>query len=255
MTSTATAVAEREERSEVVTHPASQSVALMQMAERLATNPDADVSKLKQILDIAREAKAEEAAQSYSVALGEAQRSMTRIAADAENPQTRSKYASYAALDRALRPLYTEHGFAISYDTGPQRQSDTIHIIAYVSHRDGFTRDYHADIPNDGKGAKGNDVMTKTHATGAAMSYGMRYLLKMIFNVAVGTDDKDGNTSGAVISDEQLKKLQALASEVGGDIAKLCTHFKIDALPDLPVGKYAEAVGIMELRRQKGAAK
>jgi hypothetical protein len=38
--------------------------------------------------------------------------------------------------------------------------------------------------------------MTKTHATGAATSYGMRYLLKMIFNVAVGEDDDDGNGGG-----------------------------------------------------------
>lgn len=32
-------------------------------------------------------------------------------------------------------------------------------------------------------------MMTKTHATGAAMSYGMRYLLKMIFNAAIGEAD------------------------------------------------------------------
>ena len=32
-----------------------------------------------------------------------------------------------------------------------------------------------------------------THATGSAVSYGQRYLLKMIFNVAVGEDDRDGN--------------------------------------------------------------
>jgi hypothetical protein len=49
-------------------------------------------------------------------------------------------------------------------------------------------------MPADGKGARGNDVMTKTHAAGSAMSYGMRYLLKLIFNVAVGVDlDDDGN--------------------------------------------------------------
>ena len=32
----------------------------------------------------------------------------------------------------------------------------------------------------------------KTHAVGAGMSYGMRYLLKMIFNIAIGEDDDDG---------------------------------------------------------------
>jgi hypothetical protein len=53
-------------------------------------------------------------------------------------------------------------------------------------------------MPSDGKGAKGGDVMTKTHATGAAESYGMRYLLKMIFNIAIGEEDNDGNKFSAL---------------------------------------------------------
>ena len=50
-------------------------------------------------------------------------------------------------------------------------------------------------MPADGKGAKGGDVMTKTHASGAAISYGSRYLLKAIFNLAIGEEDADGNAS------------------------------------------------------------
>ena len=51
--------------------------------------------------------------------------------------------------------------------------------------------------------------MTKTHATGAATQYGMRYLLKMIFNVAVGENDKDGNggTAGSSIPEAALSRV------------------------------------------------
>jgi hypothetical protein len=70
-------------------------------------------------------------------------------------------------------------------------------------------------MPVDGKGAKGNDVMTKTHAFGSGASYGMRYLLKMIFNVAVGEDDDDGNGAAMQITEAQHLKadefLQAIA--------------------------------------------
>ncbi len=52
-------------------------------------------------------------------------------------------------------------------------------------------------MPADGKGAKGGDVMTKTHAVGAAKSYGKRYLLKDIFNIAIGEEDTDGNVPKA----------------------------------------------------------
>jgi hypothetical protein len=69
-------------------------------------------------------------------------------------------------------------------------------VLCHVSHSAGHERTYQIDMPADGKGAKGGDVMTKTHAAGAAASYGMRYLLKMIFNLAVGEDDTDGNMPG-----------------------------------------------------------
>lgn len=96
-----------------------------------------------------------------------------------------------------MRPIYTKHGFGLSFDTGEGAPDLYVRVVCYVTHTGGHARTYHADIPADGKGAKGGDVMTRTHAVGAAMSYGMRYLLKMIFNVAVGEDDDDGNSASA----------------------------------------------------------
>lgn len=166
---------------------------MLPMIERLAANPDFDVNKLQKLIEMQEHILARNAEQAFNEAMTAAQMKMRPIAADASNPQTRSKYASYAALDRALRPIYTEHGFGVSYDTTDTSQPDHIRVLAYVTHNGGHARTYRVDMPNDGKGAKGGDVMTKTHATGAAMSYGMRYLLKMIWNVAVGEDDRDGN--------------------------------------------------------------
>src|SRR5258708_30880683 len=117
-----------------------------------------------------------------------AQAELGPVAADASNPQTKSRYASYPALDRAIRPIYAKHGFSLSFDTGEDAAPDHVRVVCYVAHRTGHKRSYHVDMPADVKGAKGGDVMTKTHATGAAMSYGQRYLLKLIFNIAVGED-------------------------------------------------------------------
>ena len=68
--------------------------------------------------------------------------------------------------------------------------------MAFLSHERGYKRTFHIDMPADGKGAQGRDVMTRTHATGSAVSYGRRYLLLMIFNIAVGGEDDDGNAAG-----------------------------------------------------------
>ncbi|MGN6282127.1 ERF family protein, partial [Frateuria sp.] len=124
-----------------------------------------------------------------------------------------SKYATYGKLDKALRPVYTDHGFALSFDTGPDAPADCVRVLCYVSHRNGHSRTYHVDMPSDGKGAKGGDVMTKTHAVGAGMSYGMRYLLKMIFNVAVGEDDDDGNYGASDPLADWLQAVEACTDD------------------------------------------
>jgi hypothetical protein len=82
-------------------------------------------------------------------------------------------------------------------------------VLCDVS-RGGHVKTYQIDMPADGKGAKGGDVMTKTHAAGAAASYGMRYLLKMIFNVAVGEDDNDGNGAGREMEIEEFDRIKSL---------------------------------------------
>ncbi len=170
-----------------------ESASLVATIAALAANPQVDVDKLQRLMDMHDRMAQQRSKAMFNEAMSAAQQDMRPVSADANNPQTRSKYASYAALDNALRTIYTKHGFGLSFDTGESGATDVVRVLCYVSQSGGAEKTYHIDMPADGKGAKGGDVMTKTHATGAAMSYGMRYLLKMIFNVAVGEDDRDGN--------------------------------------------------------------
>lgn len=152
----------------------------------------AGMETIERLVALQEHMLAREAETAFNAAMARAQARMGRVAADSNNPQTKSKYASYAALDKELRPIYTEEGFALSFDT-KKGDSETMDVLCHVSHAAGHTRTYQVNMPTDGKGAKGGDVMTKTHATGSAATYGMRYLLKLIFNVAIGENDNDGN--------------------------------------------------------------
>ena len=171
-----------------------QALSLIAMIDRAARDPTVDMEKMDRLMQMYERTTARQAREAFNMAMSEAQKAMRPIAADADNPQTRSRYASYMALDKALRPIYTDHGFGLSFNTTDGAPEGYIRVVCDVTHNGGHEKPYRIDMPADGKGAKGGDVMTKTHATGAAMSYGMRYLLKMIWNVAVGEDDRDGNT-------------------------------------------------------------
>jgi hypothetical protein len=170
----------------------SEAAALIQVISKAAGDPSVDVNKLERLMAMHERITEREAEKAFNVSMSACQAEMKQISADATNPQTRSKYATYAKLDSELRPVYTRHGFALSFDEG-ESKPEMVRVVCIVSHIGGHSRTYHRDMPADGKGAKGGDVMTKTHAAGAAGSYGARYLLKGIFNVAIGEHDDDGN--------------------------------------------------------------
>lgn len=175
-----------------------ESATILSVISRAASDPSVDIDKMERLLQMHRDMEHRQAEADFNSAMSRVQSHMGRIGTDKRNDQTRSNYATYAKLDRALRPIYTNEGFALSFGTDPLEIEGFVRVTCHVSHTGGFTRKYSIDMASDGKGAKGNDVMTKTHAIGSATQYGMRYLLKMIFNVAIGEEDDDGNAAGNV---------------------------------------------------------
>jgi hypothetical protein len=168
----------------------------------IALNNEAGIDVIERIAALMEKERSKQAEVDFNEAMNRVQKKLTRIAPDLSNPQTKSKYASYAALDKVVRPIYSEEGFSLSFGTEECPHAETVRIVCHVA-LGGHTRKYQIDMPADGKGAKGGDVMTRTHATGAAISYGSRYLLKSIFNIAVGEEDTDGNLTMGWL-DEQL---------------------------------------------------
>jgi hypothetical protein len=173
----------------------SSSDQALMMIERFAADPSFDVTKLQALMDMRKDELRRVAEQEFNVAMSKAQGKMRVVAPDLFNKQTSSHYASYAALDRMARPVYTEFGFGLSFDSQESKLTDHVLVLCYVSHEGGFSRTYRVDLPADGKGIRDNAAMTKTHAAGSAFSYAQRYLLRLIFNLAVGEDD-DGNAAG-----------------------------------------------------------
>ena len=176
---------------------------ILQVIQSAAVNPDVDIEKMERLMSMHERLTAKQSEAAFHHAMTAAQSEIPQIPKDKKNKQTQSSYASYEGMDKVLRPIYVRHGFSLSFDTGSDPLEGCIRVLCYVSHRGGHSKTYQCDMPADGKGAKGGDVMTKTHAAGSGMSYGQRYLLKMIFNIAFSDDD--GNAaSGRNIAQELL---------------------------------------------------
>ena len=206
-----------------------------------------NLAAVKEMIAFGKEMEADAAEKAFNDAMAAAQREMGVVATNMENTQTKSKYADYAQLDKALRPIYTKYGFSLSFNDGEGAPDGWVRIVCHVSNS-GHTRTYHKDMPADGTSGRGNDAMSKTHAIGAAQSYAMRYLLRMIFNVAVGEGDTDGNApeTSPLLTKSQMADLRSLIEKFGADSKKLCQRLKVQRLDDLPQARLAEAVAMIQ---------
>lgn len=233
--------------------------------ERAAMNPDVDVDKMERLMAMAERMRDREAEEAFNRAMTAAQIEMGRIPEDKLNEQIRdargnaSAYAGYSNIDRHIRPIYTKHGFALSFNTG-KAEGEEVTIKCRVSHVGGHSEHYEITMPADGKGAKGGAVMTRTHATGSAASYGKRYLVILIFNLAIGRDpsDDDGNAAGSTyerITDEQALSIHAFLDEHGLDTKAfddwMKRVLKVPTIEEIPAPRYEDVMRALNKKVQK----
>lgn len=229
--------------------------AVLSMIERAARDPAIDLDKFERLMAMRERIEDREASRAFNEAMAAAQGEMGPISRDAGNKQTNSRYATFAALDEVCRPIYSKYGFRISYNTEPGPGDLEITIIAKVTHG-GYAETYQITMPADGKGAKGGDVMTKTHATVSAVSYGKRALLKMIWNLAeIDDDGNKAGDNGARVTPDQLAELREALDATQSDIAAFCRFAKIEAMSDLPASKFAAAMSRLREKAAKMGAK
>ncbi len=180
--------------------PITQSAQVLLSLTNQISSGSLQPEQLGMILDAQERVLDREAKQQFSIAMAACQSQMPAILKTAENTQTHSKYETLDALNKAVSPVYTSNGFSVSFGTDTAHSIDDpmLRVTAEVSHVGGWVKNYHYDLPYDDLGIKGNVNKTKIHASGSTLSYGRRYLLKLIFNLTTVDElDDDGNESGA----------------------------------------------------------
>lgn len=129
----------------------------------------------------------------FNAALRRIQDKLKPIAKRGKNEQTNSRYALHDDIDTMIDPLIQAEGMTLSFSPEPSDQPQMVRVVGVLS-LGAYSRRYPLDMPTDGQGPKGGGVMTRTHATGSGIAYGIRYIKRMIFNLRM--KDDDGNAAG-----------------------------------------------------------
>ncbi len=169
----------------------------------LALEKGMDPEKMAKLYDLYEHDQQRKAFSAYQTAMNECQAEMPAILKDKENMHTKSRYADLGALIHKVKPVYTKHGFALSFHEGETPKPGFLRCICDVMHIGGHRETKWMDLPIDGKGSQGgNSAMNPLQGVGSTHSYGERYLTCKIFNIPVANTDLDGN--GVCISEEAV---------------------------------------------------
>lgn len=231
----------------------SEETQFFSLVERLATNPDVDVNKLKQILEMQEHILDKNAEQAFNAAMVQAQRQMPLVPRDKKNQQTNSKYSAYETILKHCKPVYTKNGFSILFYEGDARRENEIRIMADIMHEQGHTKTRYVDVPIDSTGIQGKVNKTATHAKGSSVSYGRSYLLRMIFNVPTGDDD-DGNAASGLqrISDEQFATINNMVKQHNVDLKLFLDFMGVESLEEIPKSQFQKAVAALNKKKSTG---
>lgn len=169
---------------------------LLNLIARAAANPETDVAKLQALIELQERVLMREAKAEYMRAMARVAAALEPVRKDAVNPSFGKGYASLGAIDTAIRPIYTEHGFSVAYGT-VEAPSGHIGVSCTVSHESGYSETLALHAPLDTQ--TGGRARTPVQAVGSTVSYLRRYLVSMAFNVATADDD-DGEASRRPVS-------------------------------------------------------
>ncbi len=134
--------------------------------------------------------------EAFNAALRRIQDKIKPILKDCENKQTHSKYASAEAVDNMIDKLIEAEGMTLSFVPRTSEKDNEFVVVGVLS-LGAYSKEYPLPIPCDGKGPKGDGVMSRVHAVGSGVTYGKRYIKNMIFNLRFKEKDDDGNQAGS----------------------------------------------------------
>ncbi len=231
--------------------PTSGAEAILGMIERIASNPDADMTKMQALMEMRNAELVRVARVSFSSDFSKMAPKLPLVIKNNFNGQTSSKYAKLENINQEINPILAEYGFATS--TRIIAQTDkSVTVEAVLWHRDGHLESTPLTLPLDNVGLKGNANKTEVHATAASITYAKRIALCALLNISTG-DDTDGNAPAAVsyITNDEAMDIEKQIAELDINRADFLKYMNVEAIDKIEFRFKAKAMTSLAAKRKK----
>ena len=215
---------------------------------KLATT-GADPAVIERFSALAEKWAKDLAEKAYNSDMNACQREMPTVVREEINQSTKKKYAPVEAVQRVAKPIYIKYGFALSFSTSRTSREGFYDVTCDVMHKQGHTvRHTLHDVPLDNVGPRGDPNKTAVQGMMSIMSYGLGRLIRMIFNITVADEDKDGQKNSNGLTPEQTDKINMMLKDAKSSQEELCAYLQVESVSDIPVSRFDEVCGMIERR-------
>lgn len=249
--------------SAVITEPPLNVYNPLSIIEKMVQS-GTDPERLGKFLDLAERWERDQAIKAYNNALCDCQAEVRPLAMDAANGSTKVPYLSMPKLNSYAHPIYTRHGFTVSFSEAPPQREGWIRTVMDIRHRGGHCVEKYKELPHDGIGPQGKPIGGMNTVQGACSSdsYAQRRLLCGWLNITIVGEDKDG--AGPNLGGEEIKVINQIIEEIRQleearppkklfVLEAFVRWLKADAqsLDDVPMTQFSKAVYELNRRRKE----
>jgi hypothetical protein len=242
---------------DVVTREPSPAQRLAEVMAKFMLDPSITADKLEAVLKMRRELIAEEQKEAFQAAFARMQADLPQVPKNgvvelvSKTGQVFGRYnfAKWEDMDAVLRPILTQHGFALTFRS--EDKDGRLQVTGELMHS-GFSMICSINLPPDlGPGRNA------LQAVGSALSYGKRYVTELLCNIVRKGDDDDANSAtDHVITKGEANQMADMLKKSKSDLKKfLSTMVPYAAsLEEIRASDYVRCVNAINLKlSRKGA--
>lgn len=183
---------------------------LLVVIAKAAQDPNVDIGKMQQLLDMAERVQTKSAERAFYESFAAMQGELPSIdktgAIRDKTGRVQSTYAKWEDINEAIRPVLQKHGFALTFQT--KMIGANVNIRGVLAHRGGHLIDSEIPLPADTSGNK-----NAVQSMGSSVSYGKRYMACALCNITAAGEDDDGQGGDSAQETKSFPELEEAASQ------------------------------------------
>ena len=206
--------------------------------QQMVTSGNFDVSVARELLDMQKDFMRHQAIINYNNDFSLMSKEIPVIAKSKKAHNT--SYAPLEDIVKVVQPILSKYGFSVSFTT-EQQGLEAVTVNCILQHKDGHSTSTALMLPTKAV----NNSMNAMQAIGAAISYGKRYTICGILNIATAQDDDNNGfavnakteSAKRPLSDERLEKAIAQVNDGKLTIEQITASYDLTPEQLIKIGR------------------